>query len=114
MFVCGDLQYTEKNGWFMFANVVGEFGKKSHQYECVTKLAVVNQADVIKMQQYQQNGGLFASNKKEEVFYQMLLDAADDTGKIRTKNHHKVWLVLFRQIRQTGWHNVTYYLHWND
>jgi hypothetical protein len=109
MFVCGDLQYTEKNGWFMFANVVGEFGKKSHQYECVTKLAVVNQADMIKIQQYQQNGGLFASNKKEEVLYQMMLDAADDTGKIRTKKSFS------GKIRQTGWHIiVTYYLHWNE
>jgi hypothetical protein len=64
----------------MFAIVVGEFGKKAQQYECVTKLAVVNKADVAKIQKYQQNGGLLASNKKEEVLYQMLLDAAADTG----------------------------------
>jgi hypothetical protein len=82
MFVVSDLQYSETNGWYMFANMVGQFGKKEHQYECVTKLGVLAKEDVTKIQEHQKNGGLYASNQKEEVLYQMLLDGAKDEGKI--------------------------------
>lgn len=67
----------------MLANMVGMFGRKTEQYECVTKFGLVNQDDERTLQQYQKNGGLFASNKKKQVLYQMLLDAAENAGKQR-------------------------------
>lgn len=82
MFVCSDVHVSEKNEYYMFANVVGEFNNQSHQYECVTKLALVNKGDLIKIQQYQKNDGLFASNKKKEVLYELLLKAGEDSGKL--------------------------------
>ncbi|XP_028411012.1 uncharacterized protein LOC114533638 [Dendronephthya gigantea] len=80
MFVCGDLLQNQEDEWFMFAYMVGQFGRKTEQYECVTKLGLANQSDAITIQNYQKNHGLFASNKENAVLYQLLLDAAGDKG----------------------------------
>ena len=80
MFVCSPLHHSEKNGWYMYANLVAKFNKKGYQYECVTKLAVVNEADAAKIEALQVNGRLFATSKDKEVFYQMLLNATQEDG----------------------------------
>ena len=80
MFVCSPLRQSEKNGWCMYANLVAGFSRKEHQYECVTMLGVVNEGDVAKIQEMERNGGAFATNKDEEVLYQMLLNAAQEGG----------------------------------
>ena len=81
MFVCSPLHHNEKNGWYMYANLVAEFNRKGYQYECVTKLAVVKEADVAKIQALQSSGGLYATSKDEEVLYQMLLNATQENGE---------------------------------
>ena len=65
----------------MYANLVAEFSRKGYQYECVTKVAVVNEADVAKIQALQTSGGLYATSKDEEVLYKMLLNAAQEDGE---------------------------------
>ena len=65
----------------MYANLVAEISRKGYQYECVTKVAVVNQADVPKIQALQTRGGLYATSKDGEVLYQMLLNAAQEDGE---------------------------------
>ena len=81
MFACSELQHSEENGWFMYANLVGQFGKVEHQYECVTTFGLVDESQASTLKKYQGDGGLFATNKKEEVLYQMLLDAGDQGKK---------------------------------
>ena len=66
--------------------MIGEFGKKEQQYECVTKFGL-SQDDAIKLQQYQANGRLYAYNSDKEVLYQLLLNAGADAGKNKTKQN---------------------------
>lgn len=70
----------------MHANMVGEFAKKEQQYECVTKFGL-SQNDAVKVQQYQANGRLYASNTSKAVLYQLLLDAGADAGGNKSQMH---------------------------
>lgn len=75
-FYCGDLQHSVENGWFFYANYVGQLNVVGHQYECVTKFGI-SDSDYDIMRPYIANGDLFVIDKdaNERVLYQLLLDA---------------------------------------
>lgn len=72
----------------MYVNLVGKFGTKSEQYECIVKLALVNQDQALTIQDLAKRGRLFVTNKNPQVLYQLLLDAEADKGN--TRNSHLI------------------------
>ena len=69
---CGDMQFSEKDGWYFFANLCAQFDKPSEQYHTVVKFASLNETNALEMRQKMASCHLFLANQTKKKLYPLL------------------------------------------